>query len=123
MKNELEELKQKIQEFDASSALLYCANDEDFLLEMLEDYINSDFLMNIKTYFEEEDWKNYTIKVHALKSTSLMVGFPELSEKAKKLQFAGEGGDIDYIKENNKEVVDDLERYCNIIRGIVAAEE
>ena len=123
MKRELEELKQKIQEFDASSALPYCANDEDFLLEMLEDYEKSDLLMSIKKYFEEEDWKNYTIKVHALKSTSLMVGFPNLSERAKKLQSAGEGGDINYIKENTKELVEDLERYCNIIGDVVAAKE
>ena len=60
----------------------------------------------ISESFDAEDIKNYTIYVHALKSTSKMVGALDLSEKARLLEMAGKEGDVDYIKANNQDVLD-----------------
>ena len=50
----------------------------------------------IKKAFESGNWKNYTIFVHALKSTSLSIGGEKCSELAKKLERAG-----NVLKDNN----------------------
>ncbi len=47
-----------------------------------------------------EDLTNYTIKVHALKSSARIIGASELSEEAQKLENAGKAEDLAYIREH-----------------------
>jgi len=65
---------------------------------------------DIETSFKEENFKDYTIYVHALKSTTKMIGATELSDKAKALEQAGKDGDIEYIKSNHEEVLELFEK-------------
>ena len=51
----------------------------------------------IQGFYDAEDWENYTIKVHALKSSSRLVGALELGSAAEALEMAGKNSDIDYI--------------------------
>ena len=69
----------------------YCANDEEFLTEMLETLVDSyeETLAKITNAYNSADWKNYTIYVHGLKSSSLTVGGETLSAAAKELEMAG----------------------------------
>ena len=50
-------------------------------------------LSQIREKYKEEDWKNYTIMVHALKSTARMIGAMELSEKFYRLEQLGNAED------------------------------
>ncbi|MCQ2601823.1 MAG: ATP-binding protein [Treponema sp.] len=43
----------------------------------------------IEEYLAKKDYKNYTIEVHALKSSAKIIGADELSEKAKELEALG----------------------------------
>ncbi len=58
-------------------------------------------------YLMEEDWENYGIVVHAIKSNALVVGSQELSEQAKALEQAcntihdGDMGLVAFVQENN----------------------
>jgi HPt (histidine-containing phosphotransfer) domain-containing protein len=51
----------------------------------------------IEGYYSAEDWQNYTIKVHALKSSAKLIGAGKLAEDAQLLENAGKEQDIDYI--------------------------
>ena len=85
-----------------------------FLLQSF--YDNSDKCKHdITTSYEHEDYKNYTIYVHALKSTSKMIGALGLSEKAKALEMAGKDNDIDFIRANHADL---LPLYDSIIAEI-----
>lgn len=57
--------------------------------------------------YEAEDWENYTIKIHALKSSARLVGALELGEKAQLLEDAGKAKDVQYINEHHAEVMKD----------------
>ncbi|MBQ1548714.1 MAG: response regulator [Lachnospiraceae bacterium] len=59
----------------------------------------------IEEYFAAEDYKNYKVLVHALKSSSRLIGATELSEKAKLLEEAANNEDVSYIKENTGELL------------------
>ena len=52
----------------------------------------------IAEFYRQNDIKNYTVKVHALKSSARVIGANELSEKAKRLEDAGNAGYFDEIK-------------------------
>ena len=67
-----------------------CAN-EDILTKTLEQFYrsireNSDA---IESFFMNGDYKNYTIKVHALKSSARLIGALSLSDKARHLEDCG----------------------------------
>ncbi|MCR5475450.1 MAG: DegV family EDD domain-containing protein [Lachnospiraceae bacterium] len=51
----------------------------------------------IQKYYDEQDWENYTIKVHALKSSSRLVGAAGLGDEAEALEMAGKKGDTGFI--------------------------
>ena len=55
----------------------------------------------LERFYAENDVKNYTIKVHALKSSARIIGANGLGEWAQKLEDAGKSGDIAYIRENH----------------------
>ncbi|MCR4923032.1 MAG: DegV family EDD domain-containing protein [Lachnospiraceae bacterium] len=59
-------------------------------------------------YYTSENWENYTIKVHALKSSAKLVGAMELSEKARLLEFAGKESNIEYIRDNHEDLMLDM---------------
>jgi len=90
---------------DMETGLVYCAEDEDFYKEMLGEYAESDKREELGKFLAEGNIKDYIVGVHALKSTSLTIGATELSEEAKKLEFAGKGDELDYIKDNHERVM------------------
>lgn len=97
----------------------YCANDEGFYKEMLEEYTGGCKLAEIESAFENQDWKNYQIMVHALKSTSLTIGAEELSKEAKSLEFACKDSNFDFVRENHKRVMADYETMVANIKNVM----
>ena len=55
--------------------------------------------------YREERWKDYTIFVHAMKSSARLIGAAELSEMSRKLEDAGNAQDIDYITSHTDEMI------------------
>ena len=66
----------------------------------------------IKELEEAENWKDYTIEVHALKSSSRQIGATSLSEKAAALEKAGNAQDSVFIHRRTDEM---LEQYLNYL--------
>ncbi len=98
----------------------YCCGDETFYLEMLRMYYDQSIEKReeLISLYEAENWEDYAVKVHALKSTSLTIGAECLSERAKALEQAGKKGDIDYIRKNHAELLRMHEEVCESIAGL-----
>ena len=92
------EIIKAIEEIDYKSAVRNCMND-DILLEAAKDFIGAalDNSAAIEGFWKSGDLKNYTIKVHALKSSSRLIGAMGLSEKAAYLEKCGDDGKKDEI--------------------------
>jgi len=90
-----------------SKGLTYTSGNKDVYYEILEMFVQDGIekLEQLNSYVENEDWKNYIIKVHALKSTSLTIGAVMLSEFAKKLELAGKSEDFGIIRKENKKLL------------------
>jgi CheY-like chemotaxis protein len=85
---------------DTETGLKYCQNDKEFYQSLLLQF-GKDAAGKIeyaRNYLERNDHENYAIIVHALKSTSRMIGAISLSEKAKHLENAAKERDTDAIK-------------------------
>ncbi len=99
--------------------LEYSAGMEDLYKEIMETFcsLKEEKQAQLQKAFDDEEWKNYTIYVHALKSTSLSIGGEKTSELAKKLEMAGkmitapETSELEkvqnteFIKENHSKII------------------
>ncbi len=97
----------------------YCGGNEDDYKEILQVYLSTGLqkIREIREKYKEEDWKNYTILVHALKSTSIGIGATELGEMAKELEMAGKEGNVSYIQAHHREVMHEYEEVLLEIGG------
>ena len=95
---------------DIHEGLGYCRNDRAFYRTLLTKYVTDapGKIEKLSSYFHEEDWKNYQILVHALKSNSKMIGAIELSEKARLLEEAAKDLDADYIRSGHDSLINDF---------------
>ena len=83
---------------DKNLGVTYCGTEEN-LIEMVQMHCQKygENRQKIVSAFAQEDWKNYQIHVHGLKSTMMSVGMKELSDKAKALEQACRENDTEYI--------------------------
>lgn len=97
----------KIDELDAESGLKNCGSEE-LLFSTIRQYYNSidEKALELQNFFEAEDWKNYEIKVHALKSTSRLIGALKLSKLAEHLEECANNQTIDEILKDHKTLID-----------------
>lgn len=86
---------------DTVVGLRYSADSEEIYRDFVKMFVESQMerIPQLKDYFAKEDWENYTILVHSIKSTSLNIGAVILSEQAKELEMAGKEKRIEYIRE------------------------
>jgi len=95
--------------FDTDTGIQYCAGDEDFYKSLVLQFA-TEFTgkkESMQKFYDEQDWHNYEILVHALKSTSKMIGLMDLSEKAKALEMASKEQNADYITANHDDMMHD----------------
>lgn len=104
---------------DISTGLSYCMDDMNFYHEMIGEYLKNDKHAALEEFLAKEDWENYRITVHALKSTSLTIGAVELSAQAKELEMAAKTKDLDYIRAHHGEL---MEKYKELYDNLVSEE-
>ncbi len=105
---------------DPEIGLPYCQNDKDFYLTMLAEFAHGrdEKAAALKASYEASDWNNYAIDVHALKSTSRMIGATTLSEMAARLEQAANSGDTAAILAEHDDM---LARYNTAVMAIADA--
>ena len=88
-----------VEGLDVKQGMLYCNGLEGYI-NVLRGYCDeSDNLdKQAEELFVREDWKNYIITVHGIKGAMRSIGAIGLAEQARKLEFAGKEGRIDFIK-------------------------
>lgn len=111
-----------IPELDTCSALQLLGN-EKLYWQTLKEYARMIPKKSqlIAQYKEEEDWKNYTIEAHALKSSSKQIGAKELSELAAEMEKAGNSGDIGFILEHHVELLEKYRAFGPILEKYIDA--
>ncbi len=97
---------------DTDAGLKYCVGDKDFYKSLLIQFATESAgkIASMKQYYQVRDWHNYEILVHALKSTSKMIGISDLSEKAKALEMAAKENNEVFILENHEQMIRDYGR-------------
>ena len=98
----------------------YCCGEEEFYLEMLRMFCSQapEKKAEIVYLYDTGNWKDYTVKVHALKSTSLTIGAERLADQAKLLEQAGKKENIEYIRHSHSRLLRLYDEICDTIAGL-----
>ena len=120
----LPEWLKQVSGLDTTEGVKHCGGIDDYIaaLTVYANAVNS-VANEIESYYKAEDWKNYTIKVHALKSSSRVIGAGELSERAKRLEDAGNFGYIDEIKQDTPSLLELYRSYAKKLKPLIKVEE
>ena len=110
---------------DTDAGLKYCVGDKDFYKSLLIQFASesADKIGSMKKYYTVRDLHNYEILVHALKSTSKMIGISDLSEKAKALEMAAKNNEENFILENHEQMIRDYGRITANIKDMLLSDD
>ena len=118
---ELPDFIYELPDIDAEVGINNCGTAEGYLSVLLVFHQTAEATAEeIDKLYREGDIKNYTIKVHALKSSARIIGAGKLSRLAEELENAGMKNDVDYIKEHTKKL---LTMYRSLDCGLAAFDE
>jgi signal transduction histidine kinase/CheY-like chemotaxis protein/HPt (histidine-containing phosphotransfer) domain-containing protein len=109
---------------DTEAGLKYCVGDRDFYKSLLMQYAaeSADKIASMKKYYNVRDWHNYEILVHALKSTSKMIGVTGLSEKAKALEKAAKENEESFILQNHEATIREYGLIAGEIKNLLLSD-
>ena len=112
-----------IPNIDADIAITNSGSEDAFktVLEIFYDSIDEKY-KELDGYYTSEDWENYTIKVHALKSSAKLIGAMELSEEAQRLENAGKEKNIDYISEHHTPFMEEYLNFNDVLSEIFSKD-
>ena len=110
---------------DTDAGIKYCVGDKEFYKSLLLQFASEapDKIASMKNYYQIRDWHNYEILVHALKSTSKMIGVSGLSDKAKALEKAAKENDEGFILANHETMLKDYGKITAEVRDMLMSEE
>ncbi len=106
---------EKIEGLDYDTALDYLGGDEDLLKEVVSIIIEEceEKSNGMREYVSSKDWDGYGIQAHAVKGLLLSIGLKDLSERAKKHEFAARDQDIDFIMSDYEAFLQAYESVCS----------
>ena len=111
----------KAKEFlDTDKGIDFCGDVEDFYFKMLKDYANEPSDEQLCHYYDEGDWEAYEVRVHGLKTSSLIIGAIELSDMARALEIEVHAGNFGRIPQMHKRFI---REYRSIIGKILELTE
>ena len=123
-------LQQKIDEAGLTElaledALQYSSGTVSDVLENIKGYLNEarENDEHMRQAYEQKDWKNLKILVHALKSTSRVVGAVHMAYCAEKMEMAAGDEDTHYICGKFEELVQEHVQLCDDLRRLLALPE
>ena len=75
---------------DTEEGIAYCADDPEFYEDMLREYLQESDgrAADLRRFYASQDWSQYGLCAHTVKSTSKMIGAKAVSELARKMELA-----------------------------------
>ena len=107
----------QITGLDVQSAMKLLGREELFWSVLKEYYrvIDKKYGL-IKEYEQNEQWKEYTVEVHGLKSASRQVGADMLAEEAEQMEAAGNSEDAELIHKATPLMLERYIQYKDILK-------
>ena len=106
-------------DIDASEGLANSQGNHDLYRELLCEFVRDaeEKAGNLHRCYDLPDWKNYTVYVHALKSSAKLIGAGKLFRMAAELEGAAKAGDGASIRAGHDAMMAEYGRVTEAIKG------
>ncbi len=120
---QLPQLLYEIQEIDTVTGLTHCGNAETYLAAITT-YAETvqDAADEIELLLSNRDTENAAVKIHAIKSTSRLIGAVELGALAEELELAGKSGDTEKLYSRHEELLTRIRALGNALSPFIKKE-
>ena len=101
--------------------LIYCADDKDFYVSMLDEYAAAfdEKSRDLRNLYAKEDWKDYRVLIHSIKSNSKTIGAEELSERARLLEEAASQENMHFLTLEHENFMNEYEVLVRNLRRVL----
>lgn len=108
-----------IEGIDGEAAVKNSGSADAFktVLKIFYDSIDSKS-EELDKFYDTKDWEQYTIKIHALKSSAKLIGALELSDNARDLETAGKERNSSFIGDNHAAFMEKYRKYKVLLSGL-----
>ena len=98
---------EKSEHIDVGLGMKYCGDNKEMYLEILGIYceMHDEIKADLEKALAEDNWKNYTVNIHGLKSNSLNIGASTLSKICLELEKAGKAISAGENTEDNAKLI------------------
>ncbi len=106
-----------------SRGYVYCGGEENYY-EILKIYMGQyrHNMEELQQSYTAEDIKNYTIRVHGVKSFMYSIGADEVGDMAKALEAAGKENDVAYIKQKHEALCEKWKQLIPELEALLAEQ-
>ena len=103
------------------SGLTYCADDEEFYFEMLQEYVTAaeEKEEKMDSFLQEGNLRDYKVLVHSLKSASKTIGSTSMFQQALDLETAAGEGRTEYIQKHHPKLMEDLRTLVDQLKQVI----
>lgn len=103
----MERMKEILKDLDVEAGIRNCGGSKEDYLAVLEvvSRHGSKRVEKLENMIQNEDFENYTIDVHALKSTAANIGAMQLSKLAYNQEMAGKAKQYDVVRQNSRSLL------------------
>jgi CheY-like chemotaxis protein len=114
MMDKLKKLGVNIEE-----GISYCGDDEEFYIEIVNDYIKAapEKIEGLNAFLEEGNMKEYKVLIHSVKSSSKTIGNMSLFESARDLEAAAASDNADYVKSHHLSVISEYRNFVEALES------
>lgn len=113
-----------VPDVDKEAGCRNCGTPDAYLEAMKVFYDGlTDTIDTINAFYNAEDWHDYTIKVHALKSSARIIGAKKLSKLAERLEAAGDAGRIEELRRDTHKLIMMCQKLQQVLRPFMEKEE
>ncbi len=102
----------ELPELNYEMGMSTCMGDTDFYLELLKDFTELPIREELNRFLEEEDAKNYCIRVHGFKNNAYSVGAKEIGDLAYELEKITKMGAFQGVSELQVHMLELYESVC-----------
>lgn len=112
-------------ELSLEDAMQFSSGQVVDALDNMKGYLteSEDVRKNLTDEYERGDWNNFKIHVHALKSTSRIIGAVHLGYLAEQMELASGREDEAFLHEHMSELMDEYKEFCGCLRELLNQPE
>ncbi len=110
---------------DKETAVKYSGGNLNLFKEMISTFVN-EIPAKEKSIIElakAEDYKNFVVTVHGVKSISRTMGITKLADQMARMEKAGKEEDRDYIESNMQELLSTYKKYGTVLSKYAAKKK